>query len=107
LPQLKYVIAVFNQDVAISPSLAGALSSVLGANVSVGPPGSSTTGGSTTGGSTTPSGQGAQSYLKKAASDYAAAQTALTAGDLGLYQSDVQAMDKQLQLAQTALGAKK
>jgi hypothetical protein len=106
LPQLKYVIAVFNQDVDISPTLAGALTSVLGANVSVGPPGSSTGGTTPPSGGTTPSGKTAQDYLKQAAADYTAAQTALTNGDLGTYQDDVKAMDQQLQLAQNALKSK-
>jgi uncharacterized membrane protein (UPF0182 family) len=106
LPQLQYVIAVFNQDVAISPTLAGALSSVLGANVSVGPGGSTST-GTSTGSSSTSSGQSAQTYLKQATADYAAAQTALTAGDLGQYQSDLKSMDKQLLLAQSALSSTK
>jgi hypothetical protein len=83
--------------------LAGALSSVLGANVNVGPPGSSTT--TPPGGGSTTSGKTVQEYLKQAATDYAAAQSALTAGDLGTYQTDVQNMDKQLQLAQNALGS--
>jgi hypothetical protein len=106
LPQLKYVIAVFNQDVDISPTLAGALSSVLGANVSVGPP-ANTTGGTTPPVSTTtPTTKTAQQYLKQAATDYTAAQAALTAGDLGTYQSDLKSMDEQLLLAQNALKTK-
>ena len=100
LPQLRYVIAVFNQDVGIEPTLAGALSDVLGANVST-----------SSGGTTTPtipttpskSGQSAAYYLKQASNDYAAAQAALSAGNLGLYQSQVNAMNHQLQLAQNAL----
>ncbi len=99
LPQLKYVIAVFNQDVDIEPTLAAALSKVLGANVSVGPSGS-------TGGTTTPTGKTAKDYLKQAAADYSAAQAALTAGDLGTYQTDVQDMEAQLLLAQAALAKK-
>jgi hypothetical protein len=106
LPQLKYVIAVFNQDVNISPTLAGALSSVLGANVSVGPPGSSTVGTTPPSGSTISTNKTAQQYLKQATADYTAAQVALTAGDLGTYQSDVKAMDAQLLLAQNALKTK-
>jgi uncharacterized membrane protein (UPF0182 family) len=100
LPQLKYVIAVFNQDVGISPTLAGALSEVLGANVTVGP---------STGTPSTPpskSGQTAEAYLKQAAADYTSAQAALQAGNLGAYQSDVNAMNKELQLAQNALAKK-
>jgi len=74
--------------------------------VSVGPGGSSST-GTSTGTGTSTSGQTAQAYLKQAATDYSAAQAALTAGDLGLYQSDVKAMDQQLLLAQSALGTTK
>jgi uncharacterized protein len=96
LPQLRYVVAVFNQNVSIEPTLAGALSDVLGANV----PG----GGSGGGGQT---GQSASYYLKKAASYYTAAQAALQAGKLGLYQSDVELMNQQLQLAQAALAKAK
>ncbi len=97
MPQLKRVIAVFNQDVAISPTLSGALSSVLGANIS-------SSGGT---GPTPPSkaGQSAQYYLKQAASDWTSAQSALAAGDLGRYQEFVNAMNHQIQLAQKALGA--
>jgi hypothetical protein len=100
LPQLRYVIAVFNQDVAIKPTLSGALSAVLGANFSTGSSGSSTTTppvGSTTSGGT------ASSYLKQAAADYTSAQVALKAGNLGQYQDDVNAMNAQLKLAQAAL----
>jgi len=99
LPQLKYMIAVFNQNVAISPTLSGALSQVLGGTVSSG---TTTTGGSgttTTGGTTA-------SYLKQAAAYYAAAQKALSAGNLGQYQTDVNAMNQQLTLAQNALNGK-
>jgi uncharacterized membrane protein (UPF0182 family) len=101
LPQLKYVIAVFNQDVGIEPTLAGALSDVLGANISVG----NSTGPSSTSPSTK-AGQTAQAYLKQAATDYTSAQAALQAGNLGSYQNDVNSMNKQLQLAQAALGKK-
>jgi uncharacterized membrane protein (UPF0182 family) len=97
MPQLKFVIAVFNQDVAIEPTLAGVLSDVLGANISGGTPGSTTT--------TVPSqaGQSATYYLQRASKYYAAAQAALQAGNLGAYQADVNAMNRQLQLAQIAL----
>jgi uncharacterized protein len=99
MPQLKYVIAVFNQDVAISPTLSGALSSVLGANIST-----SSNPGTPTG--PTKTGQSASYYLKQAASDYTAAQAALSAGNLGRYQSFVDAMNHQLELAQKALSVK-
>jgi uncharacterized membrane protein (UPF0182 family) len=101
LPQLRYVIAVFNQDVGISSTLSGALSQVLGANITAG-----TTTGSSTKPGTTVGAHNATYYLKQAATDYTEAQGALKAGDLGTYQDDVNAMNKQLQLAQTALSAK-
>ncbi len=99
MPQLKYVIAVFNQDVEISPTLSGALSLVLGANIST---------PSSPGTPSTPSksGQSASYYLKRAASDWTSAQAALIAGNLGRYQSLVNDMNHQIQLAQNALAAK-
>ena len=100
MPQLKFVIAVFNQDVAISPTVSGALSSVLGANIT----GGSTPSRSSTGPSK--SGQKAVYYLQRATADYSAAESALSAGNLGTYQADVNAMNRQLQLAQRALAKK-
>jgi uncharacterized membrane protein (UPF0182 family) len=96
LPQLRYVIAVFNQDVGIEPTLAGALADVLGANVPIGS-------NPTTPTTPSKSGQTASYYLKQAAAHYAAAQAALAAGNLGLYQSEVEAMNRQLLQAQNAL----
>lgn len=104
LPQLKYMIAVFNQNVAISPTLSGALSQVLGGTVSGGT--TSPTTPSSGGSGSTKTGGTAASYLKQAAADYAAAQSALSAGNLGQYQSDVNAMNQQLTLAQNALNGK-
>ncbi|MBW4030496.1 MAG: UPF0182 family protein [Acidobacteria bacterium] len=95
MPQLKYVIAVFNQQVGISPTLSGAIAEVLGGAIP-----SSTSGGATSPGK---KGQTAAYYLAQASADYAAAQAALKAGDLGTYQRDVQAMNQQLLLAQKAL----
>ncbi len=93
MPQLRFVIAVFNQQVGISPTLSGAIADVLGGSV----PGGGGSGG------TTKKGQTAKYYLAQASSDYAAAQAALKAGNLGTYQSDVQDMYQQLALAQKAL----
>ena len=45
----------------------------------------------------------ASSYLKQAAADYTDAQNALASGNLGEYQDDVNAMNAELKLAQTAL----
>jgi uncharacterized membrane protein (UPF0182 family) len=98
LPQLKYVITVFNQQVGIAPTLAGSLSQVLGTAVSTGS--TSTTSTSTP---TTTTGKSAAYYLGQASTDYTNAQAALSAGDLGQYQADVNAMNTQLGLAQKAL----
>ncbi len=98
LPQLRYVIAVFNQDVAIKPTLAEALSAVLGSNISTGPGSGTSPGGGGPG-----TGKSAAFYLSQASADYAAAQKALSDGNLGGYQTKVNAMNRELQLAQTAL----
>ncbi len=104
MPQLKYVIAVFNQQVTIKPTLAGALAAVLGYRV--GGAGSRVTPTSPTTPTTptTSTGQGAAGYLRQASTDYANAEAALSAGNLGQYQADVNAMYKALQLAQKAVG---
>jgi uncharacterized membrane protein (UPF0182 family) len=100
MPQLRYVIAVFNQDVGIEPTLAGALSDVFGANVT----GIANSNPGNGGGSgTTNKGASVASYLQRASVDYTNAQTALANGNLGLYQKDVNAMNQQLKLAQNAL----
>ena len=99
LPQLRYVIAVFNQDVGIEPTLAGALSDVLGANIPSNNPGTTPT-------TPSKSGQSAAYYLKQATADYAAAQSALSSGNLGAYQAAVNAMNRELLLAQKALTGK-
>ena len=99
LPQLRYVIAVFNQDVGIEPTLAGALSDVLGANIPSSNPGTTPT-------TPSKSGQSAAYYLKQATADYATAQSALSSGNLGAYQAAVNAMNRELLLAQKALTGK-
>ncbi len=102
MPQLKYVIAVFNQQVSIKPTLNEALAAVLGHVVAGAPPITTpSTGGSTSG--TGKAGQTATYYLQRASKDWAAAQAALAAGNLGQYQSDVNAMNDEIQLAQKAL----
>ncbi|HEY1824361.1 MAG TPA: UPF0182 family protein [Acidimicrobiales bacterium] len=102
IPQLRYVIAVFNQQVSIEPTLDQALSAVLGTAVSgVTAPSSGSGKGNGNGGTTTS--KTAEQYLSQASSDYAAAQSALEKGNLGEYQKDVTAMDTALQAAQTAL----
>ena len=94
LPQLKYVIAVFNQDVAIETTLQAALSDVLGGNVAGGGGGGGTTGETT------------QTYLAQASSAYAQAQAQLKAGNLAGYQASIDKMGQLLRKAQAALTAK-
>ena len=103
MPQLRYVIAVFNQQVAIAPTLSGALSQVLGASVSAGGGTGSGTGGTSGGGS---AGHTAAYYLHQASLDYAKALSALTAGNLGAYQADVNAMNRAVLSAQKAITKK-
>lgn len=99
LPQMKYVIAVFNSHVDIESSLSLALSNVLSADVKVPDgPGGGTSGGSGGGTSTSPT---VAALLQEATTAYAQAQTALKAGDLAGYQAAVEAMYKALLKAQT------
>ncbi len=102
---MRYVIAVFNQDVGIEPTLAGALSDVLGANISGITSGGTGPGTGTGGTGTTPSNATAAAHLTQASADYQAALKALASGSLGEYQHDVEAMNHQLELAQSALGS--
>jgi uncharacterized protein len=97
LPELKYVIAVFNHTVGFEPTLQAALSDVLGGTPAGGGSGSTSGGGTTTGSGTV------TSYLNQAAAAYQNAQAALAASNLGQYQADVTLMNHYLQLAQAAL----
>ncbi len=105
LPQLKYVIAVFGSRVELETSLDVALSKALGTSVA-GVSSNSTapsTGGS---GNLSPTiASQIQSDLKAAANDYAAAESALKAGDLGSYQNAVNAMNQDLQAAQQLINS--
>jgi uncharacterized membrane protein (UPF0182 family) len=101
IPQLRYIFAVFNQDVSFQPTLAQAVSAVFNSNVSIGgSPGKNGGGGTTTPGETV------ADYVKQAVTDFQTAQTDLKSGDLGGYQKEVNAAYNQLQLAQTALAKK-
>ena len=108
LPQLTYVIGVVGKHVVIDSSLSQTLSDVLKTSVST-PSGGSTSGNGTgtgtgTGSTGTVPTQVSQELLA-AQNDYTAAQAALAAGSLGTYQSDIQAMEQQLQMASQALKA--
>ena len=93
LPQLRYVIAVFNQDVSIEPTLESALTNVLGASVT------GITGSKGKGKGKTSPEESVANYLDQASAFYADAQKALAAGNLGLYQRDVNAMNEEIQQA--------
>ncbi|MEI8051315.1 MAG: UPF0182 family protein [Actinomycetes bacterium] len=96
LPQLRYVIAVFNSNVSIKSSLDLAVSDVLETSISlpngqVGSPDSSggTSGG---GGGTTTVPTGIKALLTQADAAYVAAQAALKTGDLAGYQASIETM---------------
>jgi uncharacterized membrane protein (UPF0182 family) len=93
LPQLKYVIAVFNSHVDIETSLTAALSSVLSANVTV-------PSGNSGGGSSSQSNSTIAALLAQATASYQAAEAALKAGDLSGYQTNIQAMYQAILQAQ-------
>jgi uncharacterized membrane protein (UPF0182 family) len=86
LPQLKYLITVLDQKVAIAQDLASALADVLGQGASLPP----SQGGASGGGSNAKA--TVNSLLAKASDAYDAAQVALKAGNLAEYQRQIQIM---------------
>jgi len=107
LPQLKYVVAVFNSHVAINSSLSLAISDVLSQNVTL-PTNPSGSGSGSGSGSNSGTGSSANAaaiaaYLAQAQADYQTAQAALQSGNLAGYQAAIQAMYAQLLAAQGAL----
>jgi len=108
LPQMKYVVAVFNNHVDIETSLTAALSNVLSANLNIpnGSAGSGTSGNQgTTGGTNSGVSENVAALLAQAQASYQTAQTALQNGDLAGYQAAIQAMYADLLAAQAALGS--
>ena len=101
LPQLTDVIGVLGQRVVIESSLSQTLSTLLGTSIST--PGGSPATGPSTGPSTGTVPTQVQDELNAAQSYYDQALTALKAGDLGTYQSDINSMDSEIQSAQSAL----
>jgi uncharacterized membrane protein (UPF0182 family) len=97
LPQLKYVIAVFNSHVDIESSLTLALSNVLSTTVTV-PNGGSNSGSG--GSNTTPVSGSVTALLNAATAQYLLAQAALKAGDLATYQADITQMYNDILQAQ-------
>ena len=94
-PLLQKVAVFYNNNVGFDTTLTGAISQVLGEQVST--PGTP----STTPSTTSPSGvnASAQQLLQQADHEYQLAQTALKAGNLADYQKHVNNMDKLLQRA--------
>jgi uncharacterized membrane protein (UPF0182 family) len=96
-PELQRVIAVYgNQPATIANSLSAALTTLFAAPVQTGPAG----GGGT---STTLSPQ-AQALLAQAQASYQQSQTDLKNGNLGAYQTDINAMESFLQSVQALTG---
>jgi uncharacterized protein len=95
-PQLAYVIAVLGKNVGFEKTLSQALSDVLRTTVTV------PTGGGVGTSGTLPA--AVASILQAAQTDYANAQTALTSGNLATYQSDIAAMEAEIDQAEQILG---
>jgi uncharacterized membrane protein (UPF0182 family) len=94
-PQLEYVIAVLGKTVKIDSSLSAVLSDLTSVTLP------SAGGGSSSG--TVP--QALAGILSQAEADYTNAQTALAAGNLGQYQTDIKAMQQAIASAQDVVGA--
>jgi uncharacterized protein len=95
-PLLQDVLVLYGKEVEIEPTLTEALDDLFG-----GAPSSSST---PTGPVSTGSISGrVRSDIAEANSEYSAAQTALSAGNLGTYQSDVNQAGQDLQAAQKLL----
>jgi uncharacterized membrane protein (UPF0182 family) len=107
LPQLKDVIVVFGQRVAMKPTLAAALDTALGTDViqTSAPP--ATTPATSNGAKSaipTQTLARARSYLQQAAQYFQKAQTDLNQHNLGAYQNDVDQAQTYTQKAEQLLG---
>ncbi len=89
IPTLRYVIVVYNNSVALEPSLAAALQKVFNQPIAgINPTNKSSNQSSPT----SISGQ-IQQYLNQALQDFNQAQTDLSSGNLGQYQSEINAAE--------------
>jgi uncharacterized membrane protein (UPF0182 family) len=93
LPQIRYVVAVYNSKVAIDKTLGGALAQVISGSGSVTGPGQG--------------GQSTQTYLSLALNAYTQATAALQQGNLAAYQAEIRLMYHYIQLAQSAFASSK
>jgi uncharacterized membrane protein (UPF0182 family) len=98
-PQLTYVIGVLGQKVVIESTVSETLSKLLHTSVSTGGSGPPPTVGT----GTVPA--AVQQALDAAQADYTQALAALAAGSLGEYQTDVIAMEGEINTAQATLAA--
>ncbi len=85
-PQLQDVIVVYSNTIEIAPTLSQALAGVFGSNSTGGGSG----GGATGGGSSASISAQVRQLIAQASADYQAASAALSSGQLGAYQGDVQ-----------------
>jgi uncharacterized protein len=95
IPLLQEVIAVYQNQVAIDTTLAGALSQVFTAPVTITPGNSNSTG------TLSPE---VRSLLNQAQAAYQQSQTDLKAGNLGAYQSDINSLEQELNQVQSLTG---
>jgi len=97
IPTIKYVIAVYQNNVVMEPTLTQAISSVFNIPIEISPSGSSP---STITAQIT---QEIKSLLSQAQSYYNQAQTDLKNGNLGAYQSDIANMESVINQARQLL----
>jgi uncharacterized membrane protein (UPF0182 family) len=94
-PQLEYVVAVLGKQVAVDTSLSAVLGDILNTTVSV------PSGGGAPSSGTVPT--AVAGFLSAAQTDYQNALAALKAGNLGAYQTAIQAMEQAINQAQQVL----
>ncbi|HUZ10686.1 MAG TPA: UPF0182 family protein [Acidimicrobiales bacterium] len=106
-PQVQDVIAVFGNNVSIEPTLDGVLTDVLGTSVGTGAaPTSPTQPGGTSGPLSTTVQDQIKADVAQAIAYYQAAEAALKSGQpgsLGTYETNIDAMNQQLQAVQALL----
>jgi hypothetical protein len=97
-PLLRDVVVVYGKQVSMAPTLSQALSGIFGSKVSTGQGGTSTP---STGDGAIPS--DVRADIANAQSDYQNAQAALGRGELGTYQTDIDAAGRLLTQASELL----
>ncbi|NNN12162.1 MAG: UPF0182 family protein [Acidimicrobiaceae bacterium] len=107
LPEIKQVIVVYGTQVAMEPTLAGALNDIFGVSVPGLQGSAQVSSGVGSGGPSVPSSvslSGLASSISQASSLYDKAQAALKAGNLAQYQKDVNALGSLLASTQSLSG---